>query len=409
MKLRQAAVWMFMAILVFGLFVFAMVNGGFIPWFLLYLTVFLVLYEAFTVFFTLRDLNVTRTLEAHRRTAGQSIAVRVKAVRRSFWPVLWIRFQESIPQTLLFHQSHKIDALAPLWQSTFHFEYTLHDLPRGVHTLANAQFVSGDIFGLFRLSHTIAQKDSILVYPKIVQVAGWSGRVPEDYGHRQATRKRAEESSNVLGVRDYVAGDRLSRIHWPASARTGSLKAKEFELHVTNEMLFVPDVSRYSFNAATTNLFELEMTMTASLLKYAYDLRRRFGLTVLGKQVDAQSPGTGQALYFKLMESLAQAMPDADVPFSDAVRRLAQEAPLGTMFVILSPTLDQAALLAASALCTKGSVEWFVPMSSLHLSDEMRLIAERFQMLGVAIHFIHHPRQLAELNRGGGARVVVRP
>ncbi len=55
-------------------------------------------------------------------------------------------------------------------------------------------------------------------------------------------RRTYQLTSNVAGVRDYVHGDSLNRIHWPSSARAGRLIAKEFELDPTADIWLYLDL-----------------------------------------------------------------------------------------------------------------------------------------------------------------------
>ena len=53
-------------------------------------------------------------------------------------------------------------------------------------------------------------------------------------------------TTNAAGVRDYVPGDSLNRIHWPTSMRMGRLISKEFELDPTADVWLYLDLFRES-------------------------------------------------------------------------------------------------------------------------------------------------------------------
>ncbi len=48
-------------------------------------------------------------------------------------------------------------------------------------------------------------------------------------GGQVIRRKSMDITPHAAGVREYVTGDPMKRIHWPTSARRGQLMVKEFE------------------------------------------------------------------------------------------------------------------------------------------------------------------------------------
>jgi len=394
-------------ILVFGiLFAFAKTEGGFLPWFLLYFYTVLFLYELATWASGVRGLETRRMVSATRLSAGQSLTIEVSLKRTGVWPLFWVRITEQLPPAMARHRMSLTQSLLPLWSKTTTYDYRLHNLSRGVYAIGNTEIETGDVLGLIRARQIESRSDQILVYPKVVPVRGWSASRPEELGLRQPTRRRAEDSSNVLGVRGYVPGDRLSRIHWPATARRGTLQAKEFELHVTSEMVFVPDCSMDSFGGKN-QLFELEMTMTASLMKYAYELRRQFGAMIYANHLQAFPTGCDEALFLRCMEKLADVQPDGHLPFAQSLVRIGQETANGCTLVVLSPQLNRAAAVAAATLRKRGPVEWFVPLQRDSLSDSDKVGLQMLLSARVTVHLISQAQQLSNMQRGGVTRASI--
>ena len=63
----------------------------------------------------------------------------------------------------------------------------------------------------------------LLVYPEIAPLEGYdlASRMP--LGEIRMTHRLFEDPTRIAGVRAYEAGDPLNRVHWRATARTGSL------------------------------------------------------------------------------------------------------------------------------------------------------------------------------------------
>jgi uncharacterized protein (DUF58 family) len=386
--------------------VFANLQGGFLPWFLFYTVAALAVYEGLTAWLPLRRVTVARRLSGHRLSSGQPLTVQITVQRGVPWPLAWWRAADEVPAAWGGHATGAQQISLPLWGRTWTFTYRVAQLPRGVYTLPGVRLEAGDLLGLFSRTRVCSCHDEIIVYPQVVPVRGWMGRRPEERGLQQATRRRSEESSNVIGVRDYVPGDRLSRVHWPATARKGVLQAKEFELHVTGQLVFLPDLSRPSFQHADPSVFELEMVIAASLMKHAADARRPFtalfhraGLTTLG-------PGADEALLFRCLFELALAKPDGGVHFPATLRRVAQEVPAGATLVVISPDLGREAAVAADLARRRVQMEWFVPLAGPALSHAQRDGLAALAAARVDLHLIRTPEQLSDLRAGGVEHVA---
>lgn len=407
---RRTTLWLLLvAVVLFVVYAFAKIQGGFFPWFLFYFLCALAIYELITTTVGLRFVNTMRTLSAHRLSAGQALIINIQGERRGLWPLFWLRISEDLPERWLFHVQGADTVLQPLWKRDFSLTYKINGVQRGLYVVGNTTVETGDLLGLVKSQWVEKRREEVLVYPSVYPVRGWSGYQPEELGLRHPTRRRAEESTNVLGVREYIPGDRLSRIHWPASARRGALQAKEFELHVSSEMMFIPDLAQSSFRGANQALFELEMSMTASLMKHAYELHRMFAATLHGKQLTKFPTGCDEALFLRCMEALALADADGSVSFEKSLVRIAQETPMGTTLVVVSPRLDRDVAVAADIVRQRAQVEWFVPVPAEQgeLTESQRQGLSMLQSARVNVYLIGSAEQLSSLKRGGGKRVTI--
>lgn len=402
MTLRRAGLW---AVAFLGLLVafeFAKVQGGFLAWFVFSFLLVLCLYELFTATVGLRSVETERKLSATRISAGQVLRLEVRLTRHGWWPLFWIRIRDDLPQRWSFAVEGSERVLLPLWSRNFQLAYQINNVGRGVYTVGQTTIESGDILGLMTQRRTYDRSDTIIVYPYIVPVRGWAGVHPEEVGMRESTRRRSEESTNVLGVRDYVPGDRLSRIHWPATARAGVLLAKEFEMHVSSELLFVPDVSAESYQGLDGSVFELTMTTVASLMKHAYERHRKFALTLHGETLQRFPAGSDEALFLHCLEGLAMASPNGRTPFPQSLPRVAQEAPAGTIVVVVSPRLDQQIVITAEEMRRRTPLEWFAPVIQNELTTAQRTSIQFLESMRIPVYPLRQAQQLSGLVRGGG-------
>jgi uncharacterized protein (DUF58 family) len=402
MKMKTTTLFGLGIILFAAAYVFAMVQGGFLPWFVFTFVLVVFAYEVITFVVGVRFTRSDRQVSAKRLTAGQTLGIDIFMTRSGWWPMFWLRVTDELPSRWVFQRQGGDQVLQPLWARQMNFHYQVTGLQRGVYKIGSTTITTGDLLGIIQRDRKDVRKDEILVYPKVVPVRGWSGNHPEELGLRQPTRRRTNESSNVIGVRNYVPGDRLSRIHWPASARKGVLQAKEFELHVSSELMFVPDLAQSSFQNTSPATFELEMTIVASLIKYTYEVRRMFGFTMHGEKLVQFPAGMDEALFLRCMDVLATANPNGRTDFPSSMTRIAQEAPQGATLVVVSPKLSREAAVAAEVVRRRTQVEWFVPIDHGELSEAERQGLQMLQAARVNVYLIGSPDQLANLQRGGG-------
>ncbi len=98
------------------------------------------------------------------------------------------------------------------------------------------------------------------------------------------TYRLFEDPSRVAGVRAYSPGDPLSRVHWRATARTGSLHSKEYEPSTivgATVLLEFHLQSHAKHNEPYRS--ELAVTAAASVANAVYEMGQQVGLVTNGR------------------------------------------------------------------------------------------------------------------------------
>lgn len=101
---------------------------------------------------------------------------------------------------------------------------------RGVVDGGLVEVASSAPFGVAEARRRVPATGRTVIYPRVVPVAsmplldpGWVA------GDEAASSSRRGEGQDFLGVREYQRGDSLRYVHWPSTARHGSLIVREFE------------------------------------------------------------------------------------------------------------------------------------------------------------------------------------
>lgn len=127
------------------------------------------------------------------------------------------------------------------------------------------------------------------------------------------------QDESVRGVRDYLPGDAIRLVHWPASARTGDLMVKELEAPASPRLALVVDVS------GPEDVGDAVAARAAGLALAA--LRRGVPVTML--TAEAGGPvvgpvGSGVEVGRRLARAVAGVPPEGPLPAGTDVVRVAR-------------------------------------------------------------------------------------
>ncbi|MGZ9584961.1 DUF58 domain-containing protein [Paenibacillus marinisediminis] len=163
-------------------------------------------------------------------------------------------------------------------------QYHTPPLPRGCYQFTNTICRTKDLFGLFEHKGEFQATQSIYVLPQTVPIASWrQSRAWNGLSHLDhALTKDRRESTHLNGIREYAYGDKLSRVHWNATAKTGMMKSKQFEPEGFPQLVLVLDQSVFAYDLA--DQFELAVSAVASLAAYARVQQRRTVVIGMGEE-----------------------------------------------------------------------------------------------------------------------------
>lgn len=173
---------------------------------------------------------------------------------------------------------------------------------------------------------------------------------------------RTGEGAEFAEVRPFSAGDRVRRIHWPVSARTGTLHVRasyaDEDTHVALLVDAVNDVGEtggLSLDGTPGPQSSMDLTVRAAAILAEHFLHRgdRVGLRVFGAWGVSMAPAaSGRLQLRRILDTLALIEPGT-ARGSDA---LAARRGLGagTLAVMLSPLIDPAATQQVAFLHRRG-------------------------------------------------------
>ncbi|MDO8943115.1 MAG: DUF58 domain-containing protein [Desulfobacterales bacterium] len=261
-------------------------------------------------------LSAKRHLNYAAVQVGDEIEESVTLVNRSILPVLYAEFndQSNIPGYSLSSVRAADSSSSQEWR--VHAVCTL----RGNYRFGPWQLLTGDPFGLFRVTLTYRQQEEILVYPPLAALPEEilpRGRAQGD--DRPLLLPLLAESMSALSTRPYAPGDALRRIHWPTSARQAAPFVKVFDPEAASTLWLIPDLDRaVQRGAGSDSTLETMITLLASLAEHLLNQRLAVGLIAYAQSPVVILPARGRAQFWQILRQLAELQPVAH-PFAETL------------------------------------------------------------------------------------------
>ncbi|MBI2826424.1 MAG: DUF58 domain-containing protein [Planctomycetia bacterium] len=237
--------------------------------------------------------GLTATRECNRLAAeiGEKVAVVVNVTNTGRLPVPWVLLEDLLPRAALVQRPPRlritgkrlaISMLAPHGRKTMF--YQLNFEMRGYYQIGPVVLESGDLFGLHRRYRVATEPHFVLVYPKVIPLAGFDLASRRPIGEVRMTHRLYEDPTRIAGVRLYQAGDPLNRVHWKATARTTVLHSKIYEPSCIAGATVLLDFHKASYAPRHEPVrSELAVTTAASLSNAVYQLGQQIGFVTNGR------------------------------------------------------------------------------------------------------------------------------
>ena len=347
------------------------VNGATFYIRLLYLGALLVLLALALAFTSLRGIQIRRRARTSRAEVGDVFEEHFDVVNNSRVTKLWL---EVANETKIPHATGS--RILTLLQGKQKRSYLARTrlTSRGGFSLGPTTITSGDPFGIFRVSKNIPAKSKLVVYPMLFPVHDFlspPGLLP---GGKAIRRKSIDITPHASGIREYVPGDPMKRIHWLTSTRRNQLMVKEFEQDPQSEVWLFLDTYRNVHHAKSLEQYdappvddlfllrrhkvklppstvEYSISITASLAHYFIAQRRSVGLvTALEKSYKVIPAERSERQETKILEALAFLQAESTYMLPNLVTAQMGQLPQGSSAILITPMVWTELLFAVDML-----------------------------------------------------------
>ena len=299
----------------------------------------------------IRGIEVEVRRRDQRVSRGRALHGRVIVRSRSWLPKVWLEVNDH--STLPDHVTNRVVTLGRRGVDVWRYETPARR--RGLYELGPVTVTATDPFGFFRMSRTFGVRSEVLVYPNAPELPRLHVPPANLPGDGRFRRRTQNVTPNVSGLRAYEPGDSLSRVHWPATARTGNLMVKLFELDPASDIWVLLDLEGAVHSGeGDDGTEEAAVMVAASVIRYFITQNRSVGVIAYDDDLRVNEPSRGGNHYTRLLESLALARAVGDVPLSQLLLEESRKFGRHTTVVAVTPSPRDDWALALMSLSARG-------------------------------------------------------
>jgi uncharacterized protein (DUF58 family) len=301
---------------------------------------------------SLFGLHYSRHFSETRAFMGETIELTLEVRNQKFLPLTWLEVVDIFSATLplgggevVLNRATNLGEFRTFWMPgafqrlTRHF--TIQCTQRGYHTYGPATISTGDGFGLFSRRVRGGERNRVIVYPRLYSVAELRLPAKNPFGEKGSRLQLFEDPLRTIGVREWMTGEDMRRIHWKATARHQHM------------------LSRIHWQGNIPELQERVISVASSLATHCAELRLPVGLIANGflpgsDQPIRLLPGRSPQQLVRILELLAAITPFATQPIEDMIWREAPRLPWGATLLVVTAIAHDDLLAAVMNLKEAG-------------------------------------------------------
>lgn len=304
---------------------------------------------------SLNNLTYTRRLKYRRGFPGEKVECEISVENRKLIPLAWARFGDRWPwavapeQEMLVEHTHSPEegllglVLVLRGFARVRRRLELKFRERGAYKIGPVSVSSGDPFALFRSNATLPLEERVVVFPEVLPLKDLGLRADDPFGLRRSPNRLFKDNIQTVGVRDYLPGDGFRRIHWPASARIGSLQSRVYQPVSGLDLIVCLNISTLDphWMGVVPEVMEGLIKVAASVVTEAFDQGYRVGLVSNGSIAHSGQPfrippGRSPKHLPLILEALAGVTPIVTTSFATYLLRQAPHLEYGSTLVVLT-------------------------------------------------------------------------
>lgn len=173
------------------------------------------------------------------------------------------------------------------------FNYSFVPKERGEYEFGDAFFMVSSIFNLISRRIIIETKQTVQVYPSVLQMKKYELLVFQQQKTSSGIKKirRIGNTSEFEQIRNYVQGDEMKSINWKATSRKNELMVNQYQEEKSQQVFCIIDKSR-NMQVQFDGLNMLDYSINSALVFSNIALRKgdKTGLITFSDKIGSQLP-----------------------------------------------------------------------------------------------------------------------
>jgi uncharacterized protein (DUF58 family) len=262
-------------------------------------------------------LTYSRRTSRSRAFQGDELDLESALANPRPLPLAWVEVWEHLPLALAPEGAAERSFTAPdrVWVSRgvalwpyqrLRWRRKLRCRHRGVYRLGEMRMRAGDPFGFFERERQLQDQEELLVYPHVVPLRTLALPLHHPSLDVVSPSSPVADPTRTATIRDYRPDDPRRLIHWPSTARKGSLQVRVLEPATSLHVSLLLDVHGFGFGIYQDELLELTLSAVASIAVFLQSQSAPVALLANTSPPLVIPPGASVPHLQHVLESLAR-------------------------------------------------------------------------------------------------------
>lgn len=365
--------------LILGSFIFALLGGGKLPYFVFYTVSLSVLISYVWTKTVINKLDFSLRTMNEYAFVGDDVEMRTMVFNESFLPVNCLEISNGIIKSITGRTpSGNVVSLAPFDSRSIMEKFKCKY--RGYYMFGPVNVSISDIFGLFTWRKQIRCSGSLSVYPRVTVLERFSTKPMQLFGTVSTKQNANEDYSSISDIRKYYPGDSFKKIHWKVSARKGSLYVKNFEMSGSAEAYIFLNLFRNDYNEIyRADIEEKAVECAASIVHYMLMNNINTGMYSNGRNI-SYVRGRDLKEFKKFMEEFITIKSNGSMPMDELLESRARLMPRGSSVILISPGFSERLIDKIVQMSESGFDVVIVHIGTEGMREEYRKIIEHYDI-----------------------------
>ena len=379
-------------------FSFALLVGGPMPYFLLYISILSFLLPLVHLLLSFIGLKATINLPDSSLYTGSTIEIKYQIINNNFFSIPILTFSSNINKNLSDISSRsKTLSLSP--REEFNHKENLVLKRRGFYEDIEININISDIYSIFKFKRIFHNNANLLVFPNIIELDSFKISSNKNLGEILVQNSMFQDKSSISTIKDYIEGDPMNQIHWKVSAKRDSPMIKTFEKVSDASLNIFMDSNKLLFKNDIDRRIEDKMVDTSlAIVNYFLNIDIKISLNTFSKdnRIEVYDKGKDEIKYF--LDIFARFKGDGDYGVSRLIEDKIHSFIDNSIVMIITPNLDKEIAAMGIKLKMKNMIPMFIIISDKKNNNILidRNVEKRLREENIELYFIDYNSNIKE-------------